>query len=233
MKHFFTPGCVKSEDKTGGRVGGRAARAMSFSWPTPSIPIWAASLFLLQPSWRGVRRANGAVQGCPRVQASGTRLHMPVGEGSKMGRLTNAPTTGSSGGASPTQGVTPCQAPAPTLQGRPETKPQRLWAPSTYLRKHQVYLCDTIFLSGSRERRGEAHCSDKELLAGAGSGIWAPWPVPELHVASRVWGCHESLISRAGSWRRAHGLAGSQRLLGKFQPYGSPEKRILASQGPL
>ena len=39
----------------------------------------------------GVRRANGGAQGCPGVLTFSAILHMPVGEGSKTGRLTSAP----------------------------------------------------------------------------------------------------------------------------------------------
>ena len=65
----------KKKDKK--EVG--TAWAAFFTWPTPSTPRQAVGLCLLQPN-RGFRRANGRVQGCPRVLASSTKHHMPEGE---------------------------------------------------------------------------------------------------------------------------------------------------------
>lgn len=83
-----------------------------------SIHIKVGSECVCAVARLGVRRANGGVQSCPGVLAFGA---MPAAErwaGSQV-----LPTAVSSGGASHSQRVTPCQAPAPTPQGRLEPNP--------------------------------------------------------------------------------------------------------------
>lgn len=50
-----------------------------------------AGIEFMSAAAKWVRRADGGAQGCPGVLIFSAILHMPVGEGSKTGRLTSAP----------------------------------------------------------------------------------------------------------------------------------------------
>lgn len=124
-----------------------------------SLSHLAEKLGLLQPS----RGSGVPVQGCGLSQAP-----RPAPGRIQDSRALSAPCCGLSGGASPSQGVSPLpgaqttESPLPTHRGRLETEPHGLWTGATYLSQQPEVPAD---LGAS-------------LSAGAGDGEWKTAPPP-------------------------------------------------------
>lgn len=142
---------------------------------------------LLQPKWRG--------QSCSGVLASSAVL-APVGEGPKMGRLTSAPycrvkwrcvrLPRGHPRPGPQTLRAYCQLSRADLKPNPkgfdpnQLPEERAGGPSC------TCVTDTTFVSQSKRRRVEAHCSDK-------SSCWAHSLCQSQHMSSSgVWNWHES-----------------------------------------